>query len=45
MLRIFFLNKQRHIKNIVNEIYEEILEFFSNVFLRRFGEDLRITLI
>ena len=41
----FFKEKKRHIKNIVNEIYEEILEFFSDVFLRRFGEDLRITLI
>ena len=44
MLRIFFF-KQTEAQNIVNEIYEEILEFFSNVFLRRFGEDLRITLI
>ena len=45
----FFLKKKMHIKNIVNEIYEEILEFFSNVFfsffLGRFGEDFRITLI
>ena len=41
----FFLKKKKHIKNIVNEIYEETLEFFSDVFLRRFGEDLRITLI
>ena len=28
----FFLKKKRQIKNIVNEIYEEILEFFSDVF-------------
>ena len=46
----FFLKKKMHIKIIVNEIYEEILEFFSDVFfcffvLGRFGEDLRITLI
>ena len=45
----FFLKKKMHIKNIVNEIHEEILEFFSDVifwfFLGRFGEDLRITLI
>ena len=41
----FFLKKKKHIKNIVNEIYEETLEFFSDAFLRRFGEDLRITLI
>ena len=44
-----FLKKKMHIKNIVNEIHEEILEFFSDVifwfFLGRFGEDLRITLI
>ena len=32
-VKIFFLKrKERHIKNIVNEIYEEILEFFSDVF-------------
>ena len=38
--------KKGHIRNIVNETNEEILrEFFSDVFLRRFGEDLRITLI
>ena len=41
----FFLKKKKHIKNIVNEINEETLEFFSDAFLRRFGEDLRITLI
>ena len=30
--KFFFKEKKRHIKNIVNEIYEEILEFFSDVF-------------
>ena len=42
----FLLKKKKHLKNIVNDIYEEILKFFSDVFfLRRFGEDLKITLI
>ena len=28
----FFFLKKRHIKNIVNEIHEEIFEFFSDLF-------------
>ena len=28
----FFFKQKKDIKNIVNEIYEEILEFFSHVF-------------